>query len=342
LVNATVLGAGSWGTALSLVLADKGHNVKLWGRNKDALQLIKQDRENIKYLPGIKLPENIIIEHNLEKALYLSELVVLSVPSQSVRGICQQISKYINKKTIIVNTAKGIEIETLSRLSLIIINELKIKETNFTVLSGPTHAEEVARKQPTAIVAASVEKNTAEFVQDTFMTNYFRVYTNPDVIGVETGGAFKNVIALATGICDGLGFGDNSKAALMTRGLTEIGRLGCKLGGDPLTFAGLSGVGDLIVTCTSMHSRNRRAGIQIGKGKSLEQILKEMGMVVEGIKTTEAAYKIANNLGIEVPITNQLYEILFNNLDPKKGVENLMERNKTHEVEEIGFKSKAW
>ncbi len=335
-----VLGAGSWGTALSLVLADNGYIVNLWGRDRDTLKLIDETRENKKYLPGVKLPENIIIENDLEKALYSSKIIILAVPSQAVREICKQMKNYINNDNIVVNTAKGLEIKTLNRISEVIKEELNIN--NISILSGPSHAEEVGMRQPTAIVAAAKERKVAETIQDTFMSSYFRVYTNPDVIGVELGGALKNVIALATGISDGLGFGDNSKAALMTRGLTEIARLGNKLGGELPTFAGLSGFGDLVVTCTSMHSRNRRAGIQIGKGKPIEQVLSDMGMVVEGIKTTKAAYEIAQKYDVEVPITTQLYEILFNNLSPKQGVKNLMERNKTHEVEEIVISREGW
>ncbi|KUO50478.1 MAG: glycerol-3-phosphate dehydrogenase [Desulfitibacter sp. BRH_c19] len=342
MINVAVLGSGSWGTALSLVLSDSKHNVTLWGREDEIANIYKDDRENKAYLPGVKLPNTIKFTSDIDKALARAELIVLSVPSQAVREVCCNIRPYIKGNPVIVNTAKGIEIKTLSRLSQVIKEELPLHSDNIAVLSGPSHAEEVGCRIPTAIVSASENKGIAEYVQDAFMTPYFRVYTNPDIIGVEMAGSLKNVIAVATGISDGLGFGDNSKAALITRGLSEIARLGSKMGGELLTFAGLSGVGDLVVTCTSMHSRNRRAGIQLGQGKPLEQILKDMGMVVEGIKTTKAAFDMAKLNQVEVPITEELYKILFEGLDPKLGVASLMERNKTHEVEEIVLNRKDW
>lgn len=342
MINVTVIGSGSWGTALSLVLSDGRNNVTLWGREKEILDIHKNQRENKAYLPGVQLPNTIKITSNINEALAEAELIVLSIPSQSLREVCSYIRPFIKGNPIIVNTAKGLEIKTLSRLSQVIKEELPQHSKSIAVLSGPSHAEEVGRKIPTAIVSASEDKKVAEYVQDVFMTSYFRVYTNPDVIGVEMAGALKNIIAVAAGISDGLGFGDNSKAALITRGLAEIARLGTKMGGELLTFAGLCGVGDLVVTCTSMHSRNRRAGIQIGQGKPLEQVLRDMGMVVEGIKTTRAAYEIAAKNQVEVPITEELYNILFKGLDPQKGVANLMERSKTHEVEEIVLNRKDW
>ena len=339
----TVLGTGSWGTALSLVLADQGYQVDFWGRNEKILMQLQTKRENEQYLPGVFLPEKVNIERDLNKALENAEMVVLAVPSQAVRGVCRQINKIVSvTKPVIVNTAKGIEVESLLRLSEVIKQELSIDGKYISVLSGPSHAEEVGRRLPTAVVAAAENKEIAEFVQNAFMTSTFRVYTNPDIIGVEMGGALKNVIAIATGISDGLGFGDNSKAALITRGLTEIARLGSTLGGELLTFAGLSGIGDLVVTCTSIHSRNRRAGIALGQGQPLDKVLKEMGMVVEGIKTTEAAYALAKREAVDVPIITQLYKILFENLDPKQGVANLMGRTRTHEVEEVVFNRENW
>lgn len=342
MINVAVIGSGSWGTALSLVLSDSKHNVTLWGLESEIANIYKDNYENKAYLPGVILPSTIKITGDISEALASVDLIVLAVPSQAVREVCCNIRPYLKGNPVIVNTAKGLEIKSLSRLSQVIQEELPLHSNNIGVLSGPSHAEEVGRRIPTAIVSASENKSVAEYVQDAFMTPYFRVYTNPDVIGVEMAGSLKNIIAVATGISDGLGFGDNSKAALITRGLSEIARLGCKMGGELLTFAGLSGVGDLVVTCTSMHSRNRRAGIQIGQGKPLEKVLKEMGMVVEGIKTTKAAFDLAKLNQIEVPITQELYNILFKGLDPKLGVANLMERNKTHEVEEIVLNRKDW
>ena len=339
-INVTVIGAGSWGTALSLVLSDGKNNVTLWG--KSIQEIHKNQRENKAYLPGIPLPDTINITGDINEALAQAELIVFSIPSQSLREVCSYIKPFIKGNPVIVNTAKGVETKTLLRLSQVIKEELPNHSKSIAVLSGPSHAEEVGRKIPTTIVSASEDRKVAEYVQDAFMVPYFRVYTSPDVIGTEMAGALKNVIALATGVSDGLGFGDNTKAAIITRGLAEISRLGTKMGGELLTFAGLCGVGDLVVTCTSMHSRNRRAGIQIGQGKTLEQVLKGMGMVVEGIETTKAAYEIAIKNQIEMPITTELHKILFNGLDPKKGVSNLMERDKTHEAEEIIIKREGW
>ncbi|MEW6621592.1 MAG: NAD(P)H-dependent glycerol-3-phosphate dehydrogenase [Bacillota bacterium] len=337
-----VIGAGSWGTALSLLLADKGYKVFLWGRDKNHLNQINHERINYKYLPGVKLPDNVYVEVDFQKAVQATEMIVLAVPSQTVREVCKQLNCFIRGNPIIVNTAKGIELKTHYRLSEVIKEEIKSCKPLVSVLSGPSHAEEVGRRQPTAIVAAAEDKGIANLVQDVFMTSYFRVYTNSDLTGVELGGALKNVIALATGIAEGLGFGDNSKAALITRGLHEIARLGNKLGAELLTFAGLSGIGDLVVTCTSKHSRNLRAGIQIGQGKSIDKVLQDMGMVVEGIKTTTAAYELALKNKVDVPITIQLHGILFEGLDPMQGVVNLMGRNPTFEAEEIALNRENW
>lgn len=342
MINATVIGAGSWGTALSLVLSDGKNNVVLWGREQEVQDIYKNQRENKAYLPGIRIPDSINITSDIQEALDKAELIVLSVPSQVLREVCSYIKPFIKGNPIIVNTAKGLEIKTLSRLSQVIKEELPQHSKSIAVLSGPSHAEEVGRKIPTTIVSASEERKVAEYVQDAFMTPNFRVYTTPDVVGVEIAGALKNVIAVATGVSDGLGFGDNTKAAIITRGLAEISRLGTKMGGELLTFSGLCGVGDLVVTCTSMHSRNRRAGIQIGQGKPLEEVLRDMGMVVEGVKTTKAAYEIAINNQVEMPITIELYNILFNGLDPKQGVANLMARDKTYDVEDIVLNRTNW
>ena len=342
MINVTVIGAGSWGTALSLVLSDGKNNVTLWGREGEIQDIHKNQRENKTYLPGIKLPDSINITSDIHEALDKAELIVFSIPSQSLREVCAYVRPFIKGNPIIVNTAKGLEIKTLSRLSQVIKEELPQHSKSIAVLSGPSHAEEVGRKIPTTIVSASEYRNVAEYIQDVFMTPNFRVYTSPDVIGVEVAGALKNVIAVATGVSDGLGFGDNTKAAIITRGLAEIARLGTKMGGESLTFAALCGVGDLVVTCTSMHSRNRRAGIEIGQGKPLEQVLKDMGMVVEGVKTTKAAYEIAMKNQVAMPITTELYNILFKGIDPRQGVVNLMARNKTYDVEEIVLNRKNW
>ncbi|HWJ03241.1 MAG TPA: NAD(P)H-dependent glycerol-3-phosphate dehydrogenase, partial [Verrucomicrobiae bacterium] len=298
--NIAVLGAGSWGTALAVLLAKKNYPVSLFGRHQAATEEMRSSRQNTRYLPGVELPSTLTPTSDLEGALNGADLVVLAVPSHAVRETARQMKPLLKKGTIVVNTAKGIEQESFLRLSQVIEEEMP--GTNCVILSGPSHAEEVGRNVPTAVVAAAAKRELAETVQDYFMTPYFRVYTNPDVLGVEIGGALKNVIALGTGIADGLNFGDNTKAALMTRGLAEIARLGVAMGGKALTFAGLTGVGDLIVTCTSMHSRNRRAGILLGQGKPLPDVLKEVGMVVEGVRTTRGAYFLAQKYEVEMPI----------------------------------------
>ncbi len=328
-----VLGAGSWGTALAVLLAGKGYRVDLYSRQPDAARRLWVERQNAYYLPGVELPDNIIPTAELDSSLAGAELVVLAVPSHAVRSLVKQITPLLDGRVILVNTAKGIEQETFLRLSQVVNQELP--DNKFVVLSGPSHAEEVGRDLPTAVVAASDDLQAAEQVQDYFMSQNFRVYTNPDVTGVELGGALKNVIALCTGIADGLGFGDNTKAALMTRGLAEIGRLGVAMGAQALTFAGLTGVGDLVVTCTSLHSRNLRAGILLGKGKPLSDVLQEVGMVVEGVRTAKGAYHLARQYGVEMPIVQQAYSVLFTGADPYEAVKNLMGRGKTHEIHEI-------
>lgn len=329
----TILGAGSWGTALAIHLAEKGYDVALWTRNEEHYIELITKRENHRYLPGIKLKENIYICNDLLKAVSKASIVILSVPSHAVRSTLQLTNLNFNKDVIVVNTAKGFEESTLLRLSQVIQQELN--GLKCVVLSGPSHAEEVSRFLPTAIVASSKDRSLAEHVQELFMSPNLRVYTNPDLCGVEIGGALKNIIALATGIADGLGYGDNTRAALITRGLAEIARLGVALGADPLTFAGLTGIGDLIVTCSSMHSRNRRAGILLGQGLNLNEVLQKIGMVVEGIRTTKVALELAQKVNIEMPITQEVYHVLFKNKDPKQSVNDLMGRQKTHEVEEV-------
>lgn len=331
--SVSIIGAGSWGTAVAVMLAKKGCHVKQWVRRADFCKQIIETKENITYLPGVVLPSNIDISSDLEYCCRDSAVIVIATPSHAVREAVHNIKKYVNKEQVIVSLAKGIENETLMRMSQII--EEVLPNNKVAVLSGPCHAEEVAKDIPTAIVSSAREKVVAEYIQDVFMTPKFRVYTNPDMTGVELGGSLKNIIAIGAGIIDGLGFGDNTKAALMTRGIVEISRLGESLGAKSLTFAGLSGIGDLIVTCTSMHSRNRKAGIAIGEGKSVEEILGGTNMVVEGIRTTKSAYDLANKMKVEMPITNELYDVLYNKSEVRNSVINLMMRAKTHESEDI-------
>ncbi|WP_423230245.1 NAD(P)H-dependent glycerol-3-phosphate dehydrogenase [Caloranaerobacter ferrireducens] len=328
-----VLGGGSWGTALALLLANKGYHVDLWVRDIDQCNYMKEARENKKYLPNVKLSDNINVTNDIEEAVYRKNIILLAVPSHAVRETIKKFKTQLKEQPILVNVAKGIETDTLLRVSEIVKQELPTIE--YTVISGPSHAEEVSRDIPTAVVAASTNKKTAEYIQEVFMTPRFRVYTNPDVIGVELGGALKNVIALGAGISDGLGYGDNTKAALMNRGIIEISRLGEKMGANKKTFAGLSGIGDLIVTCTSLHSRNRRAGIKIGQGASLEEAIKSVGMVVEGVRTTKAAYELSRKYNVKMPITEEIYGVLYEGKDVRYSVFNLMMRDKKHEMEEI-------
>ncbi|MGM9987517.1 MAG: NAD(P)H-dependent glycerol-3-phosphate dehydrogenase [Bacillaceae bacterium] len=332
----TVIGAGSWGTALSMVLADNGHNVRLWGKSTAQLNEINEHHQNTKYLPGVELPPSIVAFHDMKEALNGVSTVLFVIPTKAFRSVLPTVKEALQGPVTIVHASKGIEPETSKRISEIIEEELPselIKD--IVILSGPSHAEEVAQRQPTTITAASTKMEAAQFVQDMFMNNYFRVYTNPDVIGVELGGALKNIIALGAGMSDGLGYGDNAKAALMTRGLMEIIRLARALGANPLTFLGLTGMGDLIVTCTSVHSRNWRAGNMLGKGHSLQYVLDNMGMVVEGVRTTKAAYLLSQEKNVEMPITAALYGVLFEGKDPKQSVDALMSRLKRHEMESL-------
>ena len=328
-----IIGAGSWGSAIAVLLAKKGFSINLWVRDEELLETVNNARENISYLPGVIFPSNIMATNDIELCVKDSDVIVLATPSHTVRAMVEAIRNYIQKGSIIVNLAKGIENETLLRMSEII--EAALPYSKVAVLTGPSHAEEVARDIPTAIVVSAKERSTAEYVQDVFMTPKFRVYTNPDLIGVELGGALKNIIALGAGIIDGLGFGDNTKSALMTRGIVEISRLGEAMGAKRNTFAGLSGIGDLIVTCTSMHSRNRRAGIAIGEGRSVEDVINGTKMVVEGVKTTKSAYDLSLKYDVEMPITHELYSVLYKNANVKNSVISLMMRSKTHEMEDI-------
>ncbi|MFA9398059.1 MAG: NAD(P)H-dependent glycerol-3-phosphate dehydrogenase [Clostridiaceae bacterium] len=329
MIEITVLGAGSFGTALSIILANKEYKIKIWDRNKEVVNGINEKHKNVKYLKEIKLPQNIVAYENIQEALCGSSYVVLAVPSKAVREVSNKIKDYIYKDAIVVNLAKGLEDKTYKTMSEVI--EENLINNPVVVLSGPTHAEELAKSLPTVIVASSKDMQYAIKVQDLIMNDYFRVYTNPDLIAVEIGGAVKNIIALAAGISDGIGYGDNTKAALLTRGMHEIVRIGTSLGGKKETFSGLSGFGDLIVTCTSMHSRNRRAGILIGKGYSMEKTLEEIGMVVEGIDACKAFYNFKEIKNLDMPITDALYKVLFQGKDPKEAVFELMTRDKKAE-----------
>ncbi len=330
--SVAVLGAGSWGTALAVSLAHAGCRPVLWGRNPEKMDLIREERENRQYLEGVELPESIEISSDLEYAVRDRSAVVFVVPAQAFRQTLLDSAAFLGEGTVIVNCAKGIEIGTQKRISEI---SAEIRpDLPFVVLSGPSHAEEAGRFLPTTLVAASEDKESAEFVQNLFMTDVMRVYTNDDVAGVEVGGALKNIIALAAGISDGMGYGDNAKAALMTRGLVEIARLGEKLGGKRLTFMGLAGMGDLIVTCTSMHSRNRRCGMMIGEGLEPAEAIRRVGMVVEGIHTTRAVHSLAEELHVEMPITEQLYQTIEGKIRGPEAVRNLMLRKRKDESEE--------
>ena len=327
--NIAVIGAGSWGTAIAILLSSKGYNVRLWDVNPKRAENLIADRENKQYLPNIKFPNTLHPIIEIEEVLAGAELAIFAAPAQQFRVALDNALPHIEKDTKIVNLAKGLEQHTLLRMSEIAYQ--KVPQENYAVLSGPSHAEEVGLQKPTTVVVASKSKETAEYVQDVFFAENFRVYTSQDVIGVELGGALKNIIALGAGISDGMDFGDNAKAALMTRGIAEISRLGVAMGADIHTFSGLSGVGDLIVTCTSMHSRNRRCGIAIGEGKGVKEAVDSVGMVVEGMYTAEAAYELAKKYDVEMPIVEGIYEIISNNASPKEIVKQLMLRDKKME-----------
>ncbi len=330
-MNISVIGSGGWGTAIALLLSSNGHKVCLWSYLKEESERLKADRENKEFLPGVPFGDaDFIFTSDIEEAAAFGEIIVSAVPSKAVRTTARNLGKYANGKTI-VNISKGIDEEKLCRISEVFEEELP--HSTVAVLSGPSHAEEVARKIPTTNVLACKNAATVQMLQDVFMAPAFRVYTNDDMVGVEFGGALKNVIALCAGITDGLGYGDNTKAALMTRGLSEITRLGVHLGAKAETFSGLTGIGDLIVTCTSMHSRNRRAGILIGQGKNLAEALEEVHMTVEGVEACKAAYALSKKNGVEMPITEACYRVLFENASARDEVLRLMTRDKKSEAE---------
>ena len=331
-MNISVLGAGSWGIALTVLLAHNGHKVSVWSIDEDEIKMLKEHREHVTKLPGIKIDESVTFTTDAEESVKDAEIIVMSVPSPFVRNTAKTIAPYVDKP-IIVNVSKGIEEDTLMVLTDVILSE--IPGAKMGVLSGPSHAEEVGKLLPTTIVAGATDKDTAMLIQDTFMCDVFRVYTSPDVIGIELGGALKNVIALAAGIADGLGCGDNAMAAIITRGISEITRLGVAMGGHSETFAGLSGIGDLIVTCASKHSRNRRAGVLMGQGKSYKEAMEEVHMVVEGVYSAKAAFSLSKKYGIEMPLIEMVNRVLFEDLDTTEAMNQLLTRTRTSESHEL-------
>ncbi len=331
-MNISVLGAGSWGIALTVLLAHNGHKVSVWSIDEDEIKMLKEHREHVTKLPGIKIDESVTFTTDAEESVKDAEIIVMSVPSPFVRNTAKTIAPYVDKP-IIVNVSKGIEEDTLMVLTDVILSE--IPGAKMGVLSGPSHAEEVGKLLPTTIVAGATDKETALLIQDTFMCDVFRVYTSPDVIGIELGGALKNVIALAAGVADGLGCGDNAMAAIITRGISEITRLGVAMGGRSETFAGLSGIGDLIVTCASKHSRNRRAGVLMGQGKSYKEAMEEVHMVVEGVYSAKAAFSLSKKYGIEMPLIEMVNRVLFEDLDTTEAMNQLLTRTRTSESQDL-------
>ncbi len=329
--NVAVIGAGSWGTTLAQLLAEKGMAVRLWVHDPGHLQAMQAERENRKYLPGIPLHAGIVLTGQLSDACQSATTVVMCVPSHVMREVARRMQPLVTSGAVVVSASKGIENNTLMRMSEVLVQVLGVSSERIACLYGPSHAEEVSRGIPTAVVAASVSLSTARKVRELFRTERFRVYSSTDIVGVELGGSLKNVIAIAAGICDGAGFGDNTKAALLTRGLAEMTRLGVRLGARKETFAGLSGMGDLIVTCTSRHSRNRHVGEAIGRGKSLQQVLGNMVMVAEGVKTTLSVHQLSQKYRVEMPIAEQVYRVLFENKPPAQAVHELMTREPKEE-----------
>lgn len=325
MANVGVMGAGSWGTALALLLHSNGHQVTVWSINEEEVEMLSKEREHKSKLPGVKIPEDMVFTSDMETAIKEKDFLVLAVPSAFTRGTARNMKPFVKGGQIIVDVAKGIEEDTLMTLSQQI--EEEIPQANVAVLSGPSHAEEVGRGLPTAVVIGAKTEETARYLQEMFMNHVFRVYISPDMLGMELGGALKNVIALAAGIADGMGYGDNTKAALITRGIAEIARLGVKMGGAIESFTGLTGIGDLIVTCASVHSRNRKAGYLMGQGKTMEEAMAEVKMVVEGVYSAKAAAKLGKKYGVALPIVDKVNEVLFEGKDPKEAVDELMLRD---------------
>lgn len=328
-----ILGAGSWGTALSLMLFKNGHDVTVWSIDKREVEMLQNEREHKSKLPGVKLPEDMVFTNNLEEGMAEKDFLVLAVPSIFTRSTARSMKPYIQQGQIVVNVAKGIEEDTLMTLSEQIEEELP--EADVAVLSGPSHAEEVGRGLPTTCVVGAKSKETAQYLQQAFMNDFFRVYISPDILGIEIGGALKNVIALAAGIADGLGYGDNTKAALITRGIAEITRLGVRMGGKAESFSGLTGIGDLIVTCASVHSRNRRAGYLMGQGKTMQEAMDEVQMIVEGVYSAKAGLALAKKYGESMPIIEQINKVLFEDKAPAEAVRELMHRDARMENSEL-------
>jgi glycerol-3-phosphate dehydrogenase (NAD(P)+) len=335
-VKIGVVGAGSWGTALANLLALKGFKIDLWVFEKEVKDQIESYRENKVFLPGISLSDQIYPSNDIEAVVKEKDLVLIVVPSHVMRETASKIREHISKETVVVSASKGIENKTHLTMSGV-LREIfqEISGDSFAVLSGPSFAGEVVRRVPTVVSVASKNQKVASFVQHVFATPYFRVYTNNDMIGVELGGSVKNVIAIASGIIDGLGLGLNTRAALITRGLTEMRRLGLKLGANPRTFAGIAGVGDLVLTCTGDISRNHTVGKKIGEGMKLNEILSEMRMVAEGVKTAKSVYNLSRKLGVEMPISQEVYHVLYDDVAPKEAVRRLMTRDLKHELDEV-------
>jgi glycerol-3-phosphate dehydrogenase (NAD(P)+) len=332
-----ILGSGGFGTSLAVLLHKHGYDVTMWSAFQQEIDAIRQYGENKKLLPGIPVDLSINLTSDIAEA-ETAKLVIFAVPSHALRAVCQTARGHLRSDAVLINVGKGFEESTQKRLSVVISEEFP--ENDVVVLSGPSHAEEIARGVPTTIVATSKSREAAELVQDTLMNADLRVYVNDDMVGVELGGALKNIIAVCAGICDGMGLGDNSKAALMTRGIAEISRLGVAMGAKVETFAGLTGVGDLIVTCTSMHSRNRRAGIYIGQGIPADEAIQRVGMTVEGCLACKSAYALAKKYQVEMPIVQELYQVLYEGKDIKTAITDLMERPKRHETEENWVRSR--
>ena len=329
----SVIGSGGWGIALAILLHKNGHNLTIWSFDKKEAEELKTTRENKTKLPNILLPEDIKVTDDLKEAVNDKDILILAVPSKAIRSVSKSLKNIIKDNQIVVNVAKGLEEDTLETMTDIIEEELKGKKTQVAVLSGPSHAEEVGKGIPTTCVVSAHNKELTLYLQNIFMNPSFRVYTSPDMLGIEIGGALKNVIALAAGIADGLNYGDNTKAALITRGIKEIASLGVAMGGEQSTFYGLTGLGDLIVTCASMHSRNRRAGILLGQGKTLDEAIKEVNMVVEGVYSAKSALMAAKKYNVEIPIIEQVNAVLFENKNAAEAVNELMIRDKKLEIQ---------
>ena len=336
MANVGIMGAGSWGTALALLLHKNGHQVTVWSISEEEVEMLSTKREHESKLPGVRIPDDMEFTSDLAKAVKDKDFIVMAVPSPFTRSTAKSMSPYIPEGQIIVDVAKGIEEDTLMTLSQQI--EQEIPQADVAVLSGPSHAEEVGRGIPTSVVIGAKTKKTAEYLQSMFMNEVFRVYTSPDILGMELGGSLENVIALAAGIADGLGYGDNTKAALITRGIAEIARLGVEAGGALESFTGLTGIGDLIVTCASVHSRNRKAGYLIGQGMSMQEAMDEVKMVVEGVYSTKAAVKMGKKYGVSTPIIEEVNKVLFEGKNPGEAVRDLMLRDSKPEISTLSWK----